>query len=300
MSIFDKIKSGGLVDPSTLQGAFLYAIVFTILAWLAGRTLRLAVQRMLANDKHDHLDRMAVRFLAQLARFGVYFFAFISYAHLVPALSSLGKAWLASVGVISVIVGLAAQNTLGNLIAGISLLLYRPFKLGDRLQVMAPSGLETGVVESLALGYTLLKTDDNRRVVVPNSVMASQTTINLSREDPREICSVAIGISYDSNIDHARAILLDLASKNPKAQQVCGCPVTQLTPAGVVLTLTVWCADAPTADALKCDLLEQAQKRFADEGIRNPFPHTTVTLQRELQRTSDHETGTIRVNEKQN
>jgi small conductance mechanosensitive channel len=99
---------------------------------------------------------------------------------LVPALAGLGTAWLASVGIISVIIGLAAQNTLGNLIAGISLLLYRPFNVGDRLQVTAPTGLETGLVESLNLGYTLLKTDDNRRVVVPNSLMASQTNINLT------------------------------------------------------------------------------------------------------------------------
>ena len=248
MSIFDRIKSEPLANPSTPQGAVVYAILFTLVAWLVGRALRVAVQRMLANDKHDHVDRTAVRFLAQLVRFAVYIFAFISYAHLVPALFGLGTAWLASVSVISVILGLAAQNTLGNLIAGISLLLYRPFKLGDRLQVPAPTGLESGSVESLTLGYTLLRTDDNRRVVVPNSVMASQTTINLTGNNPRLICSVPIGISYDSDIDTARAILLDLAGKNPKTEKVCGCPVTQLAASGVVLTLEVWCADTPTAD----------------------------------------------------
>ncbi len=94
-TIFDQIKSGALADPSTTQGAILYAIVFTFFAWFIGRALRLAVQRVLASDKHGHVDRMAVKFLAQLVRFGVYIFAFISYAHLVPALSSLGKAWLA-------------------------------------------------------------------------------------------------------------------------------------------------------------------------------------------------------------
>ena len=71
----------------------------------------------------------------------------------------MGSAWSASVGVASVVLGLAAQSTLGNLIAGISLLLYRPFEAGDRLQVTAPTGLETDVVESLNLGYTVLKTD---------------------------------------------------------------------------------------------------------------------------------------------
>ena len=278
MRFFDQIKTGGFADPSTLQGAILYAIVFAFLAWLVGRALRLVVQRVLLHDKHDHVDRMAFKFLAKLTRYCVYVFAFVSYAHFVPALSGLGTASLTSISLLTVIVGLAAQNTLGNLVAGISLLLYRPFKLGDRLQVAAPTGLETGTVESLTLGYTLLKTDDNRRVVVPNSLMASQTAINLTTNDPRIICSVPIGISYDSDIDKARGILLDLTSKNLKAKKVCGCPVTQFGSSGVVLTLDVWCADALSAIAFKCDLLEQASKRFALEGIGIPLPQMTVVL----------------------
>ena len=278
MHIFDEIKTGGLADPSTLQGAFLFAVIFAFLAWIVGRMLRLAVQRMLAHDKHEHLDLMAVKFLAKLTRYAVYVFAFAAYAHFIPALSGLGAASLTSIGMISLIVGFAAQNTLGNLIAGISLLLYRPFKLGDRLQVIAPTGLETVTLESLTLGYTLLKTDDNRRVVVPNSVMASQTNINLTANDPRVICSVLIGISYNSDIDKARAILLDLAGKHPKAKQVCGCPLTQLNNSGVVLSLDVWCADSLAAIAFRCDLLEQAAKRFAVEGIRISIPQTMVVL----------------------
>ncbi len=268
MSIWDQIKSEDLANPATLVGATLYAIVFILVAWLVGRALRVGVQRVLARDKHDIVDRTAVNFLAQLVRIGVFIFAFISYAHLVPALSGLGHAWLASVGVISVIVGLAAQNTFGNLIAGISLLLYRPFNLGDRLQVTAPTGLETGTVENLSLGYTLLRTDDNRRVVIPNSVMASQTTINLTGVDRRTLCLVPVGINYEADIDKARAILLELASKNARTQRVVDCPVTQLSSAGVVLTLEAWCADASTAGLLKSDLFEQARKRFAAEGIK--------------------------------
>ena len=278
MHFFDQIKTGGLADPSTLQGAFVLAVVFAFLAWFVGRTLRLGVQRMMAHDKHDHLDLMAVKFLAKLTRYAVYVFAFAAYAHFIPALSGLGAASLTSIGMISLIVGFAAQNTLGNLIAGISLLLYRPFKLGDRLQVIAPTGVETGFVESLTLGYTLLRTDDNRRVVVPNSVMASQTNINLTANDPRVICSILIAISYDSDIDKARAILLDLAGKHPKAKQVCACPLTQLGASGVVLSLDVWCADALAAIAFRCDLLEQAVKRFKLEGIHISIPQTMVLL----------------------
>src|SRR5258705_7288837 len=147
-----------LGDPATFGGAFVYAAVFAIVAWVVGRALRMALQRVLARESHTHVDRTAVRFLGQLAQFGVYVFAFISYAHIVPALSGIGGAWLASVGVLSVIIGLAAQSTLGNLIARVSLLLYRPFNVRDRLTVTVPGGLETGGVESLKPRYTPLVT----------------------------------------------------------------------------------------------------------------------------------------------
>jgi small-conductance mechanosensitive channel len=281
MNILEQIEKGGIADPSTLQGAILFAVLFVFLAWLLGHALRATVERVLIRDKHDHIDRMAVKFLGKLLRYCVYIFAFVAYAHLIPGLSSLGSASLTSISVITVIVGLAAQNTLGNLVAGISLLLYRPFKLGDRLQVIAPTGLETGVVENLTLGYTLLRTDDNRRVVVPNSLMASQTTINLTGNDPRVVCSVAISIGYDSDIDKARGILLELAGKHPKAGKVCACSVTQLGASGVVLSLDVWCVDALTAITLRSDLLEQAVKRFFLEGIGIPFAQTKVILEDE-------------------
>lgn len=278
MTILQQLKNGAFADPATPEGAVLYALFFAFFAWLIGRALRLGVQRVLAYDKRALVDRTAVKFLSQLAQIGVYVFAFISYAHLVPALAHLGTVWLTGVSVISVIMGLAAQNTLGNLVAGVSLVLYRPFKVGDRLQVSAPTGLETGEVESVNLGYTVLKTDDNRRIVVPNSTIASQTIVNLTSDDPRVLASIAIGISCESDIDKARGILLELARANPKAQTVMDCPVTQAGPAGVVLTLNAWCASAGNAFDLKCALLEQARKRFAREGIEIPFPRTTVTL----------------------
>jgi len=279
MQIIEQFKTGAFADPATPLGAFIYALTFAFLAWIVGRALRLAVHRILAYDNRALVDRTTVRFLAQLAQIAVYLFAFISYAHLVPALSHLGTAWLASVSVISVVVGLAAQSTLGNLISGISLLLYRPFNVGDRLQVATPTGTETAEVDSLNLGYTILKTDDNRRIVVPNSIMASQTTVNLTGNDPRSLCSIPFSIACNANIDQARAILLELARNHPGAKKVTGCPVTQVSPAGVVLTLGVWCSNVDAAYTLKCDVLEQAHQRFVHQGILLPFPRTTVTIE---------------------
>ena len=263
-----RFKYINLINPGTIEGAIVYAVVLLVFAVLLNRMLRLAVERALARGSRVHIDRTRVKFISQLAQIVVYIVTFFVFAHIIPALSNLGNAGLASVGVLSVVAGLAAQNTLGNLIAGISLLLYRPFNVGDRLQVSAPTGLETGEIESLNLGYTIIKTDDNRRVVVPNSIMASQTTINLTRDNSRSVCSVSVVISHDSDLDKARAILIEIAGSNPKMQKIDGCPVTQLDGFGVELTLSVWCADSLVAGALKCELLEAAKRRFSAGGIK--------------------------------
>jgi small-conductance mechanosensitive channel len=98
--------------------------------------------------------------------------------------------------------------------------------------------------------------------------MASQTTINLTRDNSRAICSVPVVISHDSDLDRARAILLEIAGSNPKAKKIDGCPVTRLDGLGVELTLSVWCADSLTAGSLKCDLLEGIKRHFSAAGIK--------------------------------
>jgi small conductance mechanosensitive channel len=256
-----------LLHPSTLYEDLLLALLFAFVAWLVGRALGLGFQRVLERPKHIPSDPTAIRFLSQLARLGVYLFAFVSYAHLIPELRSLGTAWLASVGVVSVVLGLAAQNTLGNLIAGISLLLYRPFNLGDRVQVTAPTGLETGVVESLNLGYTILVTPDKRRIVIPNSAMASQTSVNLSMMDDRKKCVVPFRLSAEADVEKARAILQELARQHPKMLELIGCPVTFLGGSSVTLSLQAFCKDPDAAEQFKNDLFESARNRLAKEGI---------------------------------
>jgi small conductance mechanosensitive channel len=100
----------------------------------------------------------------------------------------LGTAILTTASAASIVLGLAAQNTLGNLIAGISLILYKPIRLGDKVQVDAPTGQETAVVESISLGYTILAGSDSRKIIIPNSVLASSIIVNLGRNDfaPRD------------------------------------------------------------------------------------------------------------------
>jgi small-conductance mechanosensitive channel len=278
MKEFETLVRHDLLNPRTVTGAVMYGLISLTVAWIAARALRLTVKEALARTDRAMIDRTSVLFLTQLAQIGIYLLALTFYAHVIPELRSVGTALLTSVGVASVVVGLAAQNTLGNVVAGISLVLYRPFEVDDQVQVAAPSGLETGVVESLTLGYTVLLTYDNRRIVVPNSIMATQVTVNLTSRDPKAMLVLPIGIGYRADLDLARSILLTLAGGHRDVTSVVDCPVTQRGSSAVTLTLRAWCPTAAAAKRAECDLYEQAKRRFDEARIEIPFPYRNVIV----------------------
>ena len=167
-----------LLDPSTLIGAIIFGIAF-----LAGASALATLLRRGARRVRTHLsDVTGLSFASALGQMLVYLAAFVLYAHLVPALRALGTAFLAGVSVVSIVLGLAAQNTLGNLIAGLSLVPYRPFRVSDRVQLATPKGLVTATVELISLGYTILRDTDRNQILVPNSVMMSTIVIRLTEE----------------------------------------------------------------------------------------------------------------------
>jgi small-conductance mechanosensitive channel len=166
-------------NPATLPGGLAYALLFLALALIGVRLVRVFAHR---SARHFQ-DVTALNFVAQLAQVGVFLAALILYAQLIPALRAVGTALLAGVSVASILVGLAAQSTLANLIAGLALLLYHPFRAGDRVQLNTPKGVQTGTIVALTLGYTLLRNAANEEIVVPNSVMISQVIILLPPEE---------------------------------------------------------------------------------------------------------------------
>src|SRR5271167_2846163 len=176
----DEMDVLSLVKPDTLWGALAYLVVFVVVAMLLSKALRAAVHA--AMTREGHIDRTTISFLQQICTALIWVIVVILYAHLIPELRSMGTALLAGASVASVVIGLAAQSTLGNLVAGVAITIYRPFRLGDTLLVAAPTGTDTGVVELISLGYTTLRAPAGHLVVVPNSLAASQVTINLNTD----------------------------------------------------------------------------------------------------------------------
>lgn len=170
-----------LFDPRTLVGAVCLGVVFAIAALILAGLVRRAARRVA-----EHLSDVAgLAFASSLDQVFVYVVALILYAHLIPELRSVGTALLAGAGVVSVIVGFAAQSTLSNVVAGFSLIMWRPIRVGDRVHMSTPKGLVTATAEAISLGYTILRSSDEEQILVPNSTMTSRIVIGQNDKGQR-------------------------------------------------------------------------------------------------------------------
>jgi small-conductance mechanosensitive channel len=133
-----------------------------------------------------------------------------------PATQQVASAFLASSAVLAVIAGLALTTPLGNLGSGVLLAFTQPVRLGDRITVDD----HTGIVEEISLSYTALKTDEGRRIFVPNTRMVSTTLVNRSVDDPRRLVTVELPVRLGAPLDEARRIAMEAAAKVPQGESL--------------------------------------------------------------------------------
>ncbi len=167
----------GWLDPQSPAGVVLLAVLLFALA----STVVLLIRRGTRRVERHLSDTTALGFVSAFAQMLTYLFGFVLYAHLVPELRALGTALLAGVSVISVVVGVAAQGTLGNLVSGFSLVLSRTVRVGDTVELGTSVGTISARVKSIALGYTVMVDAQGRDVVVPNSIVMGSSITLLSR-----------------------------------------------------------------------------------------------------------------------
>lgn len=249
------------VSPASLIGAVFYLALFVIVALLLSRGLRAAVHASLT--RRGGIDRTTVSFLQQIGTALIWVIMLILYAHLIPVLRSMGTALLAGASVASVVIGLAAQSTLGNLVAGVSITIYRPFRLGDTLQVASPNGTDIGVVELISLGYTTLRAADNRLITLPNSVAASSVMVNLNSTFAPWPVIVTLRLARETDVDVARELALKIARASADEKSVIGCFLTKVEAAAVTLELRLVAPDSAGRDRMKSTLLAELARGFA-------------------------------------
>ena len=230
-------------------------------------------------------------FIKNSVGFLIYTSAIVFIFFKIPYLRSIGTALFAGAGILAVVVGFASQKALANIISGIIILFSKPFKISDIIEFKDG---QKGVVEEITLRHTIIKDYENRRIIIPNSIISEETIINSSIQDEKIRKHIVFSISYDSNIDKAIAIIRDEAQKHPliidsrtKQEKANNEPfviirVISLSDFSVDLKAYVWTSGNDNAFVLKCDLLKSVKQRFDNEGIEIPFPYRTIVYKKDL------------------
>ncbi|KAF5429389.1 Small-conductance mechanosensitive channel [Candidatus Methanophagaceae archaeon] len=236
-----------------------------------------------ASDKLK-IDETTYTVVRRILTITIYIIGIAVVITLIPGLPDLMLGMAAGAGIAAIVIGFAAQKVLSNVFGGISIAIYRPFRVGDVVEMED----EYGTIEDITLRHTVIRTWQNKMQIIPNSRISEDTIINWTIEDLTVLWKVEFGISYDSDIDLARSIIIDEIDKHPdvmhEEDKEAKVRVTELGDFAVKLRATFWVSDRPTAWGTGAEIRESVKKRFDREGVEIPFPYRTVVFKKDMKR----------------
>ncbi|WP_079689626.1 mechanosensitive ion channel family protein [Ohtaekwangia koreensis] len=266
---------------------FFAIIVFTV-AVIIARVLRFIIGRLVKGASNKlKVDPTKYNFLKNAVEFIVYMIALTIVFNSIPKLKSYGTALFAGAGVLAAIVGFASQSAFSNIVSGIFIVIFRPFSVGDRVRV---GQLYTGDVEDITLRHTVIKDFENRRIVIPNSVISNETIINSTLAHENLCVFIELGVSFDTDVDQAMRILQEEVMKHPDCMDnrtheeiESGNPqvdvrLINITETALQLRAYAWAKDPSSGFNLKCDVLKSIKRRFDDAGISLAYPQRLIYI----------------------
>ncbi|NPA16330.1 mechanosensitive ion channel family protein [Persephonella sp.] len=262
----------GLIDLAVqwavkIAGAVL---VFIIGKWIARKLADLSIKLM----ERASVEETLLKFLGKLIYVGLLILVIIA------ALGTLGvqtTSFIAILGAATLAIGLALQSNLSNFGAGAVLLIFRPFKVGDFVE----AGGATGVVEEIGIFNTVMRTGDNRQIIIPNSNIVGGNIINYSAKDTRRI-DLVIGVSYEDDLKKVKEELWNILNADERILKdpAPTVAVSELADSSVNFVVRPW-VKASDYWPVYFDLLETIKTRFDEVGISIPYPQMDVHLKKE-------------------
>ncbi len=258
-----------LIPTLSMYGLrLLYALVIFVVGRWVAKALCNLIKRIM---KKSEVDITLIKFVGSLSYIALMAFVIIA------ALNVLGiqtASFIAILGAAGLAIGLALQGSLANFAAGVLMIIFKPFKVGDLVEAAG----ETGVVEEIQIFTTQLLTPDNKTIIIPNGGLMSANITNYTMKGIRRV-DMVFGIGYGDDIDKARQVIEEVLTsddrvlKDPKIQVV----VSELADSSVNFTTRPW-VNANDYWDVYFSTTEAVKKRFDAEGISIPFPQRDVHM----------------------
>lgn len=260
--------------PVLIDGAIsvLLAILILIVGISIANRVNLSITKL--GEKHAHLDNTLMRFAGSFAKYIILAFVFIAILNRFGVQTASIVAILGAAGLA---IGLALQGALSNLAAGVMLLLFRPYKVGDFIDAAG----RFGNVTEIDLFTTILQTFDNQQIIIPNSQIWGAQIINHSHHKIRGV-DMTFGVAYKENIDTARNVINTVLEQHPHIlkEPAPFVEVSTLNNSSVDFIVRPFCEGEHYFDVL-FSVPEQVKKALDEANIEIPFPHQKVILVKE-------------------
>ncbi len=263
---WDKMFSDLQTTGLDLGLNLLAALVIFYVGRTIARMLTKGVRRLMEKQA---VDPILVSFVTSLLQWGLMAFVIIA------AITKLGvqtASLVALIGAAGLAVGLALQGSLANFAAGVLIVLFRPYRVGDWVEA---AGVAGSVVQVQVL-TTILNTADNKQIIIPNGQIMSSIITNYNANNTRRV-DLVIGVSYGDDIDKVRNTIRDVVQADSRVLRnpECQIAVSELGESSVNFVVRPWINAADYWD-VKFDLTEAIKKRFDEDGISIPFPQRDV------------------------
>ncbi|MCW2120560.1 mechanosensitive ion channel family protein [Flavobacterium sp. 7A] len=234
-----------------------------------------------------HIDPTSYIFVKKIISTIIYVVGFSFALEQIPEMKIIGHSLLAGAGILSLVAGLASQQALSNVMSGFLIVLFKPFKINDRITF---GGTYTGTVEEINLRQVVIRDPENNRVIVPNSLISNQVVINANLTETKICKMIEIGIGYSSDINKALKILEEEIEKHPlhidnrtvseianKVPKVIS-RVVALGDSSVTLKAWAYSDSSQNGFIMYCDLLKSIKYRFEEENIEIPYNYQNVII----------------------
>lgn len=264
-------------------------LIFLFVKTLTGLTKYLFKRSMRKQGKIV-LDETKVGFIKQMIVTAIYIIGVAAFLSLIPGMEKVSNSILASAGILAMAVGLASQEALSNIVGGLFIIFSRPFKVGDYIKV---DDVVVGTVMEITLRHTIIRNDENRMILIPNSKINSSTIINSSYGDSSTCAFIDIGVSYTTNLDKAMEVMREEILKNDKLidhrteeQKASGVPkivirVINLGDSSITIRAWAWASTSLNALIMKQELFKSIKERFDAEHIEIPYPYFNQILMKQ-------------------
>lgn len=285
--VVDESRQGALI--SDFKKVLYIGIVLAITV-IAATTSNIWFKHDIQKKIDTEQDPTSFQFLRYVVLVGIYFVGLVFCLFAFPSLKGVAQTALGGAGVLALIAGFASQEALANVIGGLFIITFKPFRVGDLIKV---TDTMVGRVRDITLRHTVIRNFENKMIVIPNAIINKEKLINYDMGELKCCERIEIGISYDSDIDLAKKIMREECEKHPllldnrtESEIQEGLPVVKtavvaLNDSSVVIRAWTWERNYSDSFQLKIDVLESVKKRFDKEGIVIPFPHRTIVMKNE-------------------